>query len=467
MKNTDELKLSAIVKKDKEGKNRKIQREAKQKGITLIALVITIIVLLILAGVTIATLTGENGILTRASEASIETRGATVEERKDLWKVEQQSDNYLTEDTAQTLDELLDDLEAEDLITPEERTQIEETGYVTIGSRNIIFTSIPLPSTEETTPYYPDDNCRYVEGNLDSGLVIADENGNEYVWIEVPKSITKNANTKDELYNVLNTYSIDYKDTWDWGLTNSDIWYEGCGLSEEEYNNNYMKMLNSIKENGGFYIGRYEMGSLEPRTETSNATQSAIKIDMYPYNWVTIEEAENICETYSLGDRTSSLMYDIQYNLACKFLEVKSDELTVADIAEDSEKWGNYYGHDMKLNRGKYAIYDSENYMLGEWKDYTENSEAVENSIKKNEEKAMITTGASEENRILNIYDFTGNVFCYTLGNYQNGSPGSYLFPVIRGGYYGDYGTYMAASWNSWSSIEDRYEDIGFRNCIY
>ncbi len=45
----------------------------QQKGITLIALVITIIVLLILAGVTIATLTGENGILTRASEASTQT----------------------------------------------------------------------------------------------------------------------------------------------------------------------------------------------------------------------------------------------------------------------------------------------------------------------------------------------------------------------------------------------------------
>ena len=434
----------------------------KSKGITLIALVITIIVLLILAGVTIATLTGENGILTRASEASIETRGATVEERKDLWKVEQQSDNYLTEDTAQTLDELLDNLEAEDLITPEERTQIEEKGYVTIGSRNIIFTSIPLPSTEETTPYYPDDNCRYVEGDLDSGLVIADENGNEYVWIEVPKSITKNANTKDELYNVLNTYSIDYKDTWDWGLANSDIWYEGCGLSEEEYNNNYMKMLNSIKENGGFYIGRYEMGSLEPRTESSNATQSAVKIDMYPYNWVTIEEAENICETYSLGDRTSSLMYDIQYNLVCKFLEVKSDELTVADIAEDSEKWGNYSDHDMQLDRGKYSVDEGNT-----WIDFNINSEAVENSIKKNGQRVIITTGASEENMVVNIYDFTGNVFCYTLGNYQAGDSNPFLYPVIRGGYYKDSGTYMAASWNSWSAIEDKYDEIGFRNCIY
>ena len=47
----------------------------KQEGITLIALVITIIVLLILAGVTIAMLTGENGLLTRASS----TQAAQVE----------------------------------------------------------------------------------------------------------------------------------------------------------------------------------------------------------------------------------------------------------------------------------------------------------------------------------------------------------------------------------------------------
>ena len=42
----------------------------QEKGITLIALAITIIVLLILAGVTIATLTGNTGILTKATESS-------------------------------------------------------------------------------------------------------------------------------------------------------------------------------------------------------------------------------------------------------------------------------------------------------------------------------------------------------------------------------------------------------------
>lgn len=51
-----------------------------QKGITLIALVITIIVLLILAGVSIAMLTGENGILTQSTRSAAETRIAEAKE---------------------------------------------------------------------------------------------------------------------------------------------------------------------------------------------------------------------------------------------------------------------------------------------------------------------------------------------------------------------------------------------------
>ena len=51
------------------------------KGITLIALVITIIVLLILAGISIAMLTGDNGLLTKANDAKSETSKAEVIER--------------------------------------------------------------------------------------------------------------------------------------------------------------------------------------------------------------------------------------------------------------------------------------------------------------------------------------------------------------------------------------------------
>ena len=54
------------------------------KGITLIALVITIIVLLILAGVSIAMLTGENGILTRANDASDDSKRAEISDKVNM-----------------------------------------------------------------------------------------------------------------------------------------------------------------------------------------------------------------------------------------------------------------------------------------------------------------------------------------------------------------------------------------------
>ena len=62
-------------------KTERKQKLKESKGITLIALVITIIVLLILAGVTIATLTGDNGILNHANKAKIKNTEAEAIER--------------------------------------------------------------------------------------------------------------------------------------------------------------------------------------------------------------------------------------------------------------------------------------------------------------------------------------------------------------------------------------------------
>jgi len=67
--------------------------QKRNNGITLIALVITIIVLLILAGVSIAMLTGENGILNQANKAKEDTRTAEIEERGRLSK----NEDYITE----------------------------------------------------------------------------------------------------------------------------------------------------------------------------------------------------------------------------------------------------------------------------------------------------------------------------------------------------------------------------------
>ena len=87
----------------------------QKKGITLIALVITIIVLLILAGVSIAMLTGENGILTQAQRAKEETEQAEKNEMSDLASMESLINEYQNNiNIPQVTDERPGELEKED-----------------------------------------------------------------------------------------------------------------------------------------------------------------------------------------------------------------------------------------------------------------------------------------------------------------------------------------------------------------
>ena len=60
----------------------KLQKNNKEKGVTLIALAVTIIVMLILAGVTIATLTGENGIIAQAKKSKESSKKAEEDEKQ-------------------------------------------------------------------------------------------------------------------------------------------------------------------------------------------------------------------------------------------------------------------------------------------------------------------------------------------------------------------------------------------------
>ena len=109
-----------------------------QRGITLIALVITIIVLLILAAVSIATLTGENGIVTQAGNAAEETRGAEVEERVNLWKSEIKSAEY-TNASVKTDEELLEEMKTAGILFEEEIDREGQT--IKIGDRIIDYTA--------------------------------------------------------------------------------------------------------------------------------------------------------------------------------------------------------------------------------------------------------------------------------------------------------------------------------------
>ena len=89
------------------------------KGITLIALVVTIIILLLLAGISIAMLTGNNGILTQGQRAKEETRIAGVEEVVKLYKQGKYIDST-TGSVTENANEMLENLKGQKLVSEDE-----------------------------------------------------------------------------------------------------------------------------------------------------------------------------------------------------------------------------------------------------------------------------------------------------------------------------------------------------------
>lgn len=96
-------------------------------------------------------------------------------------------------------------------------------------------------------------------------------------------------------------------------------------------------------------------------------------------------------------------MFGIQWDLVCKFIEENS-QLTVEDINSNSMEWGNYTQTEFETNRGKYTTDDGLSQQSGSYK-------------KEIGVSAIFTTGVTQRNSILNIYDFAGNIFEWTLEN--------------------------------------------------
>ena len=141
----------------------------KNKGITLVALVVTIVVLLILAGVSINLVLGNNGIIAKAKDA--ETKSAEASQN---------------------------DLKGMNGLVSEMEGALAGNGSTGSGSGNGgaggsgTDTNVPVAATAETAPYFPDNTFTKNEGTIDTGLVIQDASGNEYVWVVVPKSLYNN-----------------------------------------------------------------------------------------------------------------------------------------------------------------------------------------------------------------------------------------------------------------------------------
>ena len=304
---------------------------------------------------------------------------------------------------------------------------------------------------------------------VSQGFVIKDQNDNEWVWVVVPEKIFKTARSDTDYDNIkadLIEYVKDYRKggsiqncNWD------DEWYDGCGLTKDEYEKNYQKMLSSVFSNYGFWISRYDIGDSTAtekntiRTSRSGISGKAVsQVNMIPYNYVTCSDSQTLASKMSPdSSKTSSLLFGIQWDLICKFLE-KYSELTYYDIATDSKSWGNYSNSSLKLIRGKYNTV----FAGDKWIDYkvdTDNYVINSNTLNNDSYAQLLTTGASEQTRKLNIYDFAGNLYKYTLENTYN------VNCAIRSGRYGLKGNFSAAFRNQ--NPGNRADSIGFRTTLY
>ena len=174
------------------------QKLMTNKGITLIALVITIIVLLILAGVSIATLTGQNGILTQANTAKTQTEiGKEKEEISIAYSgamAEKNGDGAVTANDLNTqfgLNGTEATASGSNPITvsfdSRREYTIDSNGNISDPQESNIIAKIKIEG-EKVTTVPTLDGFSYKEGTIDTGYVVVDGEGNEFVWVPVDKN---------------------------------------------------------------------------------------------------------------------------------------------------------------------------------------------------------------------------------------------------------------------------------------
>jgi len=254
----------------------------KENGITLISLIVTVIVLLILAGVTINLTLGENGIFRVAEQAARNYKDA---EEKELG--------------------LLSEFEAS--ITAGKVAKVENgIQYVGDGIGNLI----PVPV-----------GFSYLEGTKNTGFVIKnDTDNNEFVWIPVA-----GMGYEYDRYDFLNTNPEKEMDE----ETNSlKIFAEGTFYFTEKMPEDEEL---SVQSYGGYYIGRYETGK--------ENGELVVQEGKDVYNLVTRDQAKNLAEGVyekSQNNVTSKLCSSYAWDTALKFIETQNSEFLFSSVG------GNY-----------------------------------------------------------------------------------------------------------------------------
>ena len=355
-------------------KRTKQQNQKFNQGITLVALVVTIVVLLILSSVSLNLVLGDNGIIVKAKEAAETTAAAQEKEAMERNLLEKELENSLS--------------------TP----AVEPTDGVKIP-----------------TGFY------YVGGTKASGIVISDNKndknkyrnqkvvgtdllGNQYVWIPCTTDSTSSklqyARTewgvevdgadnsraiKDEL--TLTDSSVTYSDADTANGINADVSKEIVAQIKAE--------KTSVAKYGGYYIGRYEVGK--------NGDTAVVKYNQTPYASITWSTAYGLAkQIITNSEATSYLCSSYAWDTAVNFIQNNSTAKNYATSIEGFN--GNWNPQAVKDPSG--------------------------NVIKPAGTSQQLNTGLTTQ--FCNIFDMGGNEAEFTTEL----NPGTSETVVLRGGVY-------------------------------
>ena len=348
------------------------------KGITLVALVVTIVVLLILAGVSINSVLGENGIIIKAKEAAEKTAAAQEREMIERNLLEQELENSLATPTPKP--------------QPTEGVKIP-TGFYYVGGT-------------KTSGIVISDNVNDKDKYKNKAVVGTDLLGNQYVWIPCTTDSTSSklqyARTewgveadgddnsraiKDEL--TLTDASVTYSNADTANGINADVSKEIVAQIKAE--------KASVAQYGGYYIGRYEVGK--------NSDTAVVKYNQTPYASITWSTAYGLAKKIITNSEVNSyLCSSYAWDTAVNFIQNNSTAKNYATSIEGFN--GNWNPQAVKDPSG--------------------------NVIKPAGTSQQLNTGLTTQ--FCNIFDMGGNEAEFTTEL----NPGTSETVVLRGGAYYD-----------------------------
>lgn len=388
----------------------------KNKGVTLIALAVTIVVMLILAGVTISVLNGENGIVKQAQKAKEESKIKELKEKVRIdiagKRVENINGELRVSVLKEILDKYFDNVPVETQITSETKLKAKEeygkyemkisdidVGEITYETSYTIFKDVNGEQVPIPEGYIVSENSD--ENIVNKGLVISDSRGNEYVWISCTVDSSSN--------------KLQYKRT-EWGvekdgtdnsraikdeltLKDIDVTYSKTDTDNginEEISKEIVAQINaekeSIKKYGGYYIGRYEVGK-------DNKT-AVIKAEQEPYVNIKWSKAYELAKGIGGGEgATTYLCSSYSWDTAINFIQNTTGKNYATSIIGFN---GNWKSQEVKDSSGKV--------------------------IKPVNTAQRLNTGLTTA--LCNIYDMGGNVGEFTTEL----NPGTSETVVMRGG---------------------------------